>query len=289
VLFNGGTNITIYINGAPDATQTSFTVNQMGASTADLQVGYTNSTSDMDGDLYYLEMWSYLRTPAQIEADYLHSADVTNGLIAWYKSAGNANDASGHGYNGTWGGTAAYTTNRDGVANRSFSFDGVAYIDTGLTCDAAKFAYGFTVNFWALAQGAGARDPLGDINSDCSAGMIGPIDLSGEFFNRSFLSNQTDVRGGTWLNDTWYMVTIYYDKSRLQIYTNGVPVPLNTALIGVSGNPASGTTLKLGRWGDYQWNGAYSTFTGQVSDVRIFTNALPNPAISLLYQNGPAH
>ena len=286
VLFNGGTNIALWINGMPDATQTGGAASPMGLSTADFQVGYTNSTSDMDGNIFNIEMWGYLRTPAQIEADYLHSADVTNGLIAWYKGSGNANDSSGNGHNGVWGTTPTYTTNALGVANSAFSFDGNAYIDTGLVCNTAEFPNGYTLNFWALAQGSGG-DPMGDINSDCSAGMVGPIDLGGTFFNRSFLPGQTDVSGGTWLNDTWYMVTVYSDKTRMQIYTNGVPV--SSALGGSSGNVNSGATLKLGRWGDFQWQGAYRNFTGQVSDVRLFTNALSNPAISLLYANGPAH
>jgi hypothetical protein len=241
----------------------------------------------MDGNIFNVEMWSYLRTPAQIEADYLHATDVTNGLIAWYKGSGNAKDSSGHGHDGTWSATPAYTTNRDGVANGAFNFNGTAYIDTGLICDSATFPNGYTLNFWVLAQGSDARNPIGDINADSSAGMVGPIDLAGTFYNRSFLPGQTDVSGGNWLDQTWYMVTVYYDKTRLQIYTNGVPV--STALAGVSGNVRSGTTLKLGRWGDFQWQGVYRYFEGQVSDVRLFTNALPNPAISLLYANGPTH
>jgi hypothetical protein len=48
----------------------------------------------------------------------------TNGLVGWWPFNGNANDESGNGNNGTVNG-ATLTTDRFGVANKAYSFDGV--------------------------------------------------------------------------------------------------------------------------------------------------------------------
>jgi hypothetical protein len=48
----------------------------------------------------------------------------TNGLVGFWPFNGNANDESGNGNNGTVNG-ATLTTDRFGVANRAYSFDGV--------------------------------------------------------------------------------------------------------------------------------------------------------------------
>ena len=48
----------------------------------------------------------------------------TNGLVGWWPFNGNANDESGNGNNGTVTG-ATLTTDRFGVANKAYSFNGV--------------------------------------------------------------------------------------------------------------------------------------------------------------------
>jgi hypothetical protein len=54
---------------------------------------------------------------------------LTDGLLIYYPFTGNANDASGHGYNGTVSG-ATLTTDRFGNANSAYDFHGTdAYID----------------------------------------------------------------------------------------------------------------------------------------------------------------
>ncbi len=47
----------------------------------------------------------------------------TNGLVAWYPFNGNANDESGNGNNGVVSG-ATLTTDRNGIANKAYYFDG---------------------------------------------------------------------------------------------------------------------------------------------------------------------
>lgn len=51
----------------------------------------------------------------------------TDSLVAWYPFSGNANDASGHGFNGVDSGVTL-TTDRFGVANRAYYFNGTGRI-----------------------------------------------------------------------------------------------------------------------------------------------------------------
>lgn len=53
----------------------------------------------------------------------------TNGLVGYWPFNGNANDESGNGNNGSNNG-ATLTTDRNGVANQAYSFDGNDFIQT---------------------------------------------------------------------------------------------------------------------------------------------------------------
>src|ERR1039458_4334352 len=71
---------------------------------------------------------------------------LTNGLVAYYPFNGNANDASGNGFNGTVDG-AVLTTNRFGVPEGAYYFDGVsAYITTPVR--SSEFTNDFTASAW---------------------------------------------------------------------------------------------------------------------------------------------
>ena len=74
----------------------------------------------------------------------------TNGLVGWWPFNGNANDESGNGNNGTVNG-ATLTTDRFGVANKSYSFDGVDdYIDIGDWAIGGEISIAVWVNYSAF-------------------------------------------------------------------------------------------------------------------------------------------
>src|SRR5208337_4123112 len=73
---------------------------------------------------------------------------LTNGLLAYYPFNGNANDMAGT-HNGTVHG-AVLATNRFGIPNSAYSFNGSsAYIDCGTPADLA-FTNNFTLSAWCL-------------------------------------------------------------------------------------------------------------------------------------------
>jgi PKD repeat protein len=74
-----------------------------------------------------------------------------NGLIGWWPFNGNANDASGNGLNGTVTG-AALTTNRFGLANSAYLFNGVTNASTGIEVPLAINAgASFAISVWFMS------------------------------------------------------------------------------------------------------------------------------------------
>jgi hypothetical protein len=68
--------------------------------------------------------WQILTVTAALTMPVQAQSFLTNGLVAYYPFNGNANDASGNGNNGIVQG-ATPTTNRFGVPNSAYAFDGV--------------------------------------------------------------------------------------------------------------------------------------------------------------------
>ncbi|MBI4697680.1 MAG: hypothetical protein HY758_01855, partial [Nitrospirae bacterium] len=71
-------------------------------------------------------------------------------LLAYYPLDGNVLDSSGHAYNGTIGGTAAYAAGHTGTA---FSFNGATYISTTLDID-SSIQPQLTMGAWVRPSGA---------------------------------------------------------------------------------------------------------------------------------------
>ena len=70
----------------------------------------------------------------------------TTGLVGYWPFNGNANDESGNGNNGTVNG-ATLTSDRFGVANKAYSFDG---IDDWIEIPSSVTNY--TISFWFYSE-----------------------------------------------------------------------------------------------------------------------------------------
>ena len=91
---------------------------------------------------------SVLTVTAQIP-NYVPS----NGLVGWWPFNGNANDESGNGNNGTVNG-ATLTTDRNGLANAAYSFDGVddrIFIDNNFFDNSTSYS----ISGWYFLNSAG--------------------------------------------------------------------------------------------------------------------------------------
>jgi hypothetical protein len=123
----------IYKNGILDHTQafSLVPVNQVcpllfGKNTL------VDNTEQFKGNIDDIGIWNRALTQQEISSMYYQTTNVnclpnyvpTNGLVGYWPFCGNANDASSNGNNGAVNG-ATLTTDRNGVANSAYNFNGI--------------------------------------------------------------------------------------------------------------------------------------------------------------------
>ena len=94
-------------------------------------------------------------------------------LIGSYNFSGNADDSSGNFYNGSLNGNPSLVTDRNGVSNSAYSFDGNDYISTSDSM-ANQFSTLFTISAWIKSTNNATVDILGLGYQTCN-GNAGPI------------------------------------------------------------------------------------------------------------------
>lgn len=211
---------------------------------------------------------------------------LTNGLIAYYPFNGNAQDASGNGYNGTPT-DVTYGYNRfgqqfnaaifNGTSSKipvyglaSFNFlpvtlsvwvNGVPITggDTGIIC---KYAVS-SVNGYALFS-------YGDRVRSWYFGGSGSV----------YGINQ-GIYGLNTLNGNWHQIVVTYDFSGGVIYVDGAPVDS----LAWSGSPAASTSTMPVIIGDYASADGTDNrfFNGSLDDIRIYNRALSSSEVAQLY------
>jgi hypothetical protein len=71
--------------------------------------------------------------------------NIANGLLAYYPYNGNANDASGNGYNGTVGTGVTLSTDRFGIQNRAYDFQNDVIVVSNIPYDLDS---NYTITAW---------------------------------------------------------------------------------------------------------------------------------------------
>jgi len=205
-----------------------------------------------------------------------------NGLVGWWPFNGNANDESGNGNNGTNNG-ATLTTDRNGVANQAYSFDGIndfivansnpfyvsdtltisIWINTNSTPPSISnytiFELGGTggsgVRWGCLAEPGNAVMAVGR-----GCGGVGNAPIS------------TSYNGG-WSNFIFVVSglnhSIYYNGNLIGNSTNSQITSLSCSIANLY-------------FGVSQWSGSYY-FTGKLDEIGIWNRALTQQEITNLY------
>ena len=75
----------------------------------------------------------------------------SNGLVGYWPFNGNANDESGNGNNGTVSG-ATLTNDRNGIANKAYSFNGISDYITISSNALINITGSYSVSFWILTS-----------------------------------------------------------------------------------------------------------------------------------------
>lgn len=209
-----------------------------------------------------------------------NSIDINTGLVAFYPFTENTKDSSGNNNHGNSNG-ATLTSDRYGVANRAYDFNGSSTISASPT-----FAFtenqDFTVSCFAYLTSKSLSDPFVSYGNTATGNYVWYLG----WYN-SKVQWGVNKQGFTWSQtntpktsvmpnvNQWYHVLGVKNNKLLTLYINGVAVDSVTQVIQ---NPAI-TKLPL-TMGGFAGTGQY--LNGKLDDVRIYNRALTREEIVFL-------
>ena len=226
--------------------------------------------------------------------------DVTDGLVAYYKFEGDANDSSGNGYNGTEYGGVEYV---DGVIGKAAKFDGV---DDYIRNNDFSFSTtsDFTISIWIKPkQDTEWYIPImsihqGDIGyKNFGDKQIGLMMYQNFVFQGLQSANNGEngnyVRSYSQEGSDWYHVVYIVKNGIGDIYLNG-NIKTNESVNNRSdlGVDIVNGYLEIGAlnfWGSgdgWSDNGRDKKWYGYIDDLRIYNRALSESEITTLYNLG---
>jgi uncharacterized protein (TIGR02145 family) len=219
----------------------------------------------------------------------------TSGLVGYWSFNGNANDESGNGNNGTVTG-ATLTTDRFGVANKAYSFNGTnnyIRINSAPNLNVSSF----TISGWFNASTLPTDDFLGAkgifgkwwqtpnvCNGNYNAYLVcltkpavpntPVIGGATSFYEGNLFYANTAISANSW----YHFVFIHDATSGGKLYINGVLYSTNTSL-GALCN--STNAIHIGA--DMNNGNLYRFFGGKLDDFGLWNRTLTAQEISNLY------
>lgn len=138
------TGVDTVFNGFFDSTTSSLVLSEKNSS--------YNFTFIKEGFIPTVKTYTRAELKEQFQNNTLQAVLLDNtltiGLVAHYPFSGSANDAGSNGFNGTVNG-ATLTTDRHGVANSAYEFNGLNQYISVPHNSAFNFSGDFTISFWA--------------------------------------------------------------------------------------------------------------------------------------------
>ncbi|MFY0599432.1 MAG: VCBS repeat-containing protein [Cyclobacteriaceae bacterium] len=264
-----GSIATVYIDGAP-AGSLQFDIELDDAS------GVTHIGANSSGSETFMgvmdEVRIYDRALTASEVSSLYGNEESD-LLAYYPFNGNANDESGNGNNGTLGDGSTtstlptLTTDRFGVADAGYSFDGASdYIQTDLLLtDNAPF----TTSVWVYWNGSSGvfEEILGFRDVANTAGTFFGV-TSNDLIR---FAGDTDY---TLIAEQWIHLVSTFDGTNFSLFVDGELVFSDTRSLTFT----EMTIGALDRSGSESWSGS-------IDDVRIYGSALSATDVLTLYQS----
>lgn len=219
---------------------------------------------------------------------------LKNGLLAYYPFNGNANDESGNQLNGIVQNGAQLTTDRLGVANSAFYFDGIN--DNIIVNDQGKLSQPtFTVAFYFNTEKTTAQIAVGKINETTGNAATYNLGVFPEpVFNPYFgimdenagcdIQVPTNVVYTLFSNqpittNRWYFMVASFENGKQYIYVDGV-------LVATANRPfphakyCTATDFLIGSW----WANDKYSFQGKIDEVRYYNRALSQADVQALFR-----
>ena len=213
------------------------------------------------------------------------------GLVLYYPFNGNADDSSGNGNNGTVNGSAL-TTDKDGNANKAYSFNGTSdYIQIPFS---PELAWNDTKDFSVFTWINPANVTGGTMVIACD-----PAQYNGKFEWRLWVQDKclrpeidnSGMQGWSFFSDSvittgeWYFVGYTYNGStkEVRVYINGVFDTSNVSVISGTATQTGFNMFLLGA----AWNGTgiSAHYAGKIDEVRIYNRKLSEMEIHYLYNS----
>jgi Concanavalin A-like lectin/glucanases superfamily len=200
----------------------------------------------------------------------------TNGLIGYWPFTDNAKDASGNGHNGVVDG-AVLDNDRDGVANSSYSFNGISNVikvpATGIT-NVKKTTVSAWIKYTGNANTIRSYDTyisFGDYNHSFGYSY----DFQGQNFNL-FQNCKLTILNTQNLFNQWNHVVVVQDSNITKVYLNNIRID---SVFNTNTNCYAGdNSLLFGAAPyDYQW------MTGNLDDIGFWNIALNATEIASLF------
>jgi hypothetical protein len=194
----------------------------------------------------------------------------TNGLVGYWPFNGNANDESGNGNNGTVNG-ASLTSDRFGVVNSAYSFDGINDEVFANRIAQSSFSFSGWYNLNANQQYSPIIDAYNGnwelLIESLTPTFVKWISLP-NVYEEYFTSQSSNI-------NTWYHLVCSFSNNQVAIFLNGSLIQTfnNISLINTNGLYYFGKS----------YSGTIQYLNGKLDDIGIWNRALTPQEVAALY------
>jgi hypothetical protein len=205
-------------------------------------------------------------------------ADITTGLIARYTFDGNANDVSGNNNHGSLVGPVALTTDRFGIANRAYAFNGInTYVLVPASPSLNSPTTECTQAGWVYIAGTslvGAPfNPLLMKSTEAANAFMYRMITNTEYVGAAFNNWDTARSAGhNTAPDTWHHFATVFNGTNIRYYRDGVHIGTQALALTIA---TDNRPLTIGA----DTPGYLEVFNGRIDDVTIFNRALSDADI----------
>lgn len=210
----------------------------------------------------------------------------SNGLIGYWGFNGNANDQSGNSNNGIVNG-ATLTTDRNGLSNSAYNFDGVSNYIKISDNSLMELSNKYTISAWINLSNTPSNQYsiISKERQQDATGLSLIIDNTSKLthaFNNG--GNYPTVGTSTLPNSVWKFIIVTYDGTTAKTYINGQLDKSNTfsqTLINSSYDWFIGKEFTTSGGGNSGYTNRY--FKGKIDDIGMWNRALTTQEINTLY------
>ena len=221
----------------------------------------------------------------------LLSQSLTDGLIAYYPFNGNANDESQNDFHGIVH-NAALTTNRNGVPNSAYSFDGIDDYVQVPHDEALNLEANFSISLWTeVSDAQEAENGINDILRKWSGNAEGyPFGISYlnpladdakedkilyARYDSQLCGNILETHSTSVTNNTFIHIVMVKEGDKVRHY-------LNNQMIAEVTDPSTCTTANTADMTIGCRGNLVRFFKGKIDDIRIYNRALTENEVTQL-------